>query len=795
MIPNLTIASSSRDISQIDPPIITREALQSRLRSWARDPSTHVSRSDGTQIAKKIITFYMIETDSKFTSRRTGSLEITGVQTNSFPDIFSYPPFTRITNLNLQMGLSELPGSIYQLSTLKSLHLSNNNLDHLSDNLSALSQLVDVNLSHNQLRQLPENLHQLHHLQKLDLSFNKLAEIPNNLDRLQSLTDLNLACNNLVDLPESMAQCKSLTHLDLSSNNFSSLPKCLPQISQIKDLNLRENNLTFLPDVSQWKELARLDLGNNKFTEWPKSLEEISNHAIVIIDANFSAWKTAKLLSKIERPNYRGPQVITGLEVIDSSDSEDEFTQDSMSALPVTMNDRIEFPGNSSSSERVRKRKAEKFLEQSEISRKVLKRNPPSIISDDHGSSYTVFGESKDKPIGVYKPRLQVMRADIDYESDDDQVPGIPIGTEAFRERLAYALNYELSQLLDQNHIPLMDFGVPPTRIVDFQHKLFGKYHRTGSLQKFKKNCIELQPSTREKFEQIDRNELFKTAILDLIFLNKDRNSGNLLYSERKNTINLIDHGYCFPEIKGLETLQLDWKDLSFIHEPIPKNWIDFILQIDPHTMVDRTIKEIDLHKKNFPKEDMEISGEALFVMIYAIASLKQFAMTNQSPSIGRYLDHIVPKSHFHYVEIKDTSSNAAHFIELSDELPMGYLSSYPNSSGWIPKKFHPDSFDNMGVHGLFSREDGLFFPGENALQQICARHGFENVTLHKKEFMESEFLKQIKEAFGAYQQDKQPITPHLIHQNLDETLSYITSFLAKHPIRSFEDRMIDELR
>lgn len=772
MIPSCNINSPSHDSIEIQPPIITIAELKSILRAWARDPSTNVSRSDGTEIAKKIITFYLVETDSKFTSSRKGSLEVVGVQANSFPEIFAYSPFTRILHLNLQMGLSELPSSIYHLHTLNSLNLSNNNLDHLSEQLSELSQLVDVNLS-----------------------FNKLNEIPNNLDRLPCLRSLNVACNNLIDLPESMFQCNNLTHLDLSSNNFSTLPKCLPKISQIKDLNLRENNLTFLPNVSKWKDLIRLDLGNNKFTEWPKSLEEISNHAVVIIDANFSAWKTAKLLSKIEKQNYRGPQVITGLEVVDSSDSEDELTQESMNAPPIITSDRIEFPTNFSHSEGVRKRKAEKFLKQSEIARKLIKRNSPSIISDDHGSSYTIFGEAKDKAIGVYKPRLQVMRADIDYESDNDQVPGIPIGTEAFRERLAYALNYELSQLLDQNNIPLMDLGVPPTRIMDFQHKLFGKYHKTGSLQKFKKDCIELQPNTREKFEQIDRNELLKIAILDLIFLNKDRNSGNLLYSERKNTINLIDHGYCFPEIKGLESLQLDWKELSFIRDPVPKNWIDFILQIDPHTIVDRTIKEIDLHTKNFPREDMGISGEALFVMIYAIKSLQQFVATNQSPSIHQYLDHILPKSHFHYVEIKDVSSDSVHLIELTDEIPMGYLYSDLNSSGCIPKKFQQDSFDNMGIQGPFLQEDKSPFLGELRLKQMCEQHGFENITLHKKEFMESEFFKQIKEAFTSYQQDKQPITPHLIHQNLDETMAYITSFLSSHPTRSFDDRLREELR
>lgn len=83
----------------------------------------------------------------------------------------------------------------------------------------------------------------------------------------------------------------------------------------------------------------------------------------------------------------------------------------------------------------------------------------------------------------MYKPRLQ---------SEKNAVTGVPLGTEAFRERLAYALNYELSQLFTKSNIPLVDFGVPPTRIIDFTHKLFGKNNKIGSLQKYRKNCVTL---------------------------------------------------------------------------------------------------------------------------------------------------------------------------------------------------------------------------------------------------------------------------------------------------------------
>lgn len=709
----------SYSVNQQQSSTITKENLLVILKAWANNPSTNVSKADAKVIADAIYKFYVIETNDKCTALRGQPLQITGVEAKSFPEIFSYPPFTKISHLTLKMNLSDFPKSICDLNQLHTLDLSDN---HLED--------------------LPENLHQI-----------------------PSLTDLNL-----------------------SSNKFSRIPKCLTQMSQLKTLNLRQNNLSYLPkDISQWKELKRLDLGENEFANWPKSLETISNQAVVILDENFSAWKTAKILSKIERPTYGGPQ-IQGLNSYDSSDSDcssdsDYEELDTHRVIDTMAYDKIEIPTNSSTAERIRKRKSEKFLEQSELARKVLKRNPPSIIADEFGSSYNIFGSVKDKPIGVYKPRLQVMRAHVDYDSDNDgEIAGIPTGTEAFRERLAYALNYELSQLLDENNIPLVDLGIPPTRVMDFYHKSFGRFHRTGSLQKFKKNCVEFSSSTKEELEKVDRNELFKVAIVDLIFLNKDRRIENLLYSEAKDKINLIDHGYCFPEIEGLSGFDFSWKELSFIHEPLPENWANFIRQIDLRKIVNRVTQEMDVHMKKFPKEDMEISGEALFVMLYAIESLKKFVRTNESTaSISLYLDHILCKSNICYAEIKDPISNNIQYVELPNEFPLFYI----NSSS--KKTFQQDSFDNMGFNPIFGTRQPPT-RGELKLKEMCEQYGFENVTLYQKDFLESEFSKQIQEAFNEYEKDKDQISVRYIHQNLDETQEYISSCLAKYPMSSFSE-------
>lgn len=514
----------------------------------------------------------------------------------------------------------------------------------------------------------------------------------------------------------------------------------------------------------------------NRFIELLKDLEGSSNQAPALRDYHFSAWKAAPFVQETTFDSESSEISDNESSYISDSESSDE---DSSENSTVILQDRIEIPNNPAPAEGVRKRKAEKFRIQSEIARKVLKENPPLVITDDGGSSFTIFGEIKDKPIGVYKPRIQ---------KEKDTVSGVPAGTEAFRERLAYALNYELSQLFTESDIPLLDFGVPPTRIMDFRHKLFGKQNKTGSLQKYRKNCITLHnASAKKRISETNTNELFKAAILDLIFLNKDRHNGNLLYSEEKNKINLIDHGACFPEIAGLQEFDLGWKELPFIHEPLPKSWIKFIVSIRTDALINRTIKEIAIHTKAFPGEKMSISGESLFVMIFAIQSLQQFVTTSDTPTIGQYLDHLLSKTDFHYVEIKNPENNTSTFQEFSEELPFGYINV--DSTDKEMKKFNAHSFDVMGRSVLPMFSETTPSSGELTLKAMCEKYGVENVILHGKNSIESKFYEQAKEAFEEYTKDKKEITPDFIHQNLDEVQKYITSYLSSRPILSLIDR------
>lgn len=403
--------------------------------------------------------------------------------------------------------------------------------------------------------------------------------------------------------------------------------------------------------------------------------------------------------------------------------------------------------------------KEKKFLSQIDLVIKNLEKFPPQPTGNETNGSYYLFNEKNNQSAkqGVYKPRLQARGALDDLNQNKvGNRRGIPVGTEAFRERLAYALNNELNQALIQNNISIIDFGIPPTQITAIACNLFGKHHKTGSFQKFKKNRISFYDLDEKELDRIDKNELYKTAVIDMIFLNTDRHFGNLLYSMSKNKITLIDHGACFPELKSISDITFDWKHLSFTQSSFPENWINFITTIDINKIVQRILDEIKIHSQNFPKEQMEISGEAVFIIIYAIESLKNYARTNKHLPIAHYTTHLIRESRpFAIIKNRETRE-----IEKVIELPI--------------------DFQNPSLQ-----------------EKIYQENGFDNTTI-KRQDIGGEFVKEIKQVFAEVKKsifnNKSP-TLQTIHQNLDIIQTHISSFLAIHPIRTAEENLLEKLK
>jgi internalin A len=134
--------------------------------------------------------------------------------------------------LNLgEIGLTELPPEIGQLTHLQELALWNNQLVSLPPEIGQLSNLRGLNVSGNQLISLPFEIRRLRNLERLNLTSNQLVILSPEIGQLNNLRWLILSFNELTTLPSEIEQLNSLCILDLSGNNLKHLPTTLGNLN------------------------------------------------------------------------------------------------------------------------------------------------------------------------------------------------------------------------------------------------------------------------------------------------------------------------------------------------------------------------------------------------------------------------------------------------------------------------------------------------------------------------------------------------------------------------------------
>lgn len=186
--------------------------------------------------------------------------------------------------------LLTLPESIGNLSSLRELMLSGNQLTKLPESIGKLKSLQDLDLGYNELTTLPESIGNLSSLEKLKLSNNQLRKLPESIGNLKSLRDLDSGYNELTRLPESIGNLSSLRELILSENQIIKLPESIGNLKSLKELKLFKNNLSILPEsIGTLKLLQKLDLWGNKLTTLPDSLRNCKN--LESIELRKNLWK------------------------------------------------------------------------------------------------------------------------------------------------------------------------------------------------------------------------------------------------------------------------------------------------------------------------------------------------------------------------------------------------------------------------------------------------------------------------------------------------------------------------
>ncbi len=106
-----------------------------------------------------------------------------------------------------------------KIITLEQIHLNDNMIGNIPDEISNLKELVVLDLRGNRISKLNPSLFTLNQLKKLDIRQNQIEILPEDINHLTSLKKLLIKDNKLKDMPSLNLQ--SIEELDLRNNHFS----------------------------------------------------------------------------------------------------------------------------------------------------------------------------------------------------------------------------------------------------------------------------------------------------------------------------------------------------------------------------------------------------------------------------------------------------------------------------------------------------------------------------------------------------------------------------------------------
>ena len=153
----------------------------------------------------------------------------------------SQPSSSNATLLDLSgKGLTQVTSDIYGKTNTTDLILSNNSIKTLPSEMGKMTKVVLFKIDHNLLEgSLIGEIRQMSQLKTLDVSYNNMTGMPAEIGQLSNLETLNYSYNNITGLPNELSNLKNnlkvfnLTGNPLSQDAVSKLKASLPNTNVI----------------------------------------------------------------------------------------------------------------------------------------------------------------------------------------------------------------------------------------------------------------------------------------------------------------------------------------------------------------------------------------------------------------------------------------------------------------------------------------------------------------------------------------------------------------------------------
>ncbi len=164
-------------------------------------------------------------------------------------------------------------------TALQYLHANHNELTSLPNEITNLTDLKELLFFKNKINQLPsQGMEKLVNLEKLHLHENNaLTVLPEGISAWTELKELLLNDNLLETVPNGLKNLVNLTALTLYNNHLITLPQGIGNLTFLTELLLQNNQLQSIPEsVSSLTNLTRLHLYNNELTAIPSNIGNLN---------------------------------------------------------------------------------------------------------------------------------------------------------------------------------------------------------------------------------------------------------------------------------------------------------------------------------------------------------------------------------------------------------------------------------------------------------------------------------------------------------------------------------------
>ena len=224
---------------------------------------------------------------------------------NEFPVMF-FEGLANVVELDLHGNRLTFEAIKYicqcQLTNLKKLNLSWNQLTDFPAEIEGLINLQELDFSWNQLKDLSVGIMDLKSLRVLDFSVNQLTqEAIELICGLTDLEELNLFSNGLSGLSPEIGRLKKLQKLNLDGNKLKDLPVEIEGLKDLRGLQLSCNQLTqeSIRLICRLTGLERLDLCGNNLKDFPVEIEGLKDLRILNLSCNQLTQEAIRFICRL----------------------------------------------------------------------------------------------------------------------------------------------------------------------------------------------------------------------------------------------------------------------------------------------------------------------------------------------------------------------------------------------------------------------------------------------------------------------------------------------------------------